>query len=254
MILELTQLEVDEVIGIYGINEDPKTGHTREPYQSLVPGGMPTRLRAMNPRAAGAIRRMKQETGELLVVSDMLRSPESSLHASQEPGRSALPPGESGHNYGDSLDLHVEAMLARLHLMKKRDLDAFMAQFDFYCFFLDGRENVREWWHYNHLPAEYRDADGGFSTTVTTGYLENMIQKQYGADMNLSVLECQTALKQLRFYVGDLDGKVGRLTHVAVSAFQSHWMPKHRTGVLDAKTQRLLAYLTASIHWVPAVM
>lgn len=251
MILRLSRLEVTDVIGTYGVNEDPKTGHTREPYSQLVPGGMPDRLRAMNPEAAAAIRKLTAETGEHLVVSDMLRSPQSSLHVSQIRGRSALPPSMSGHNYGNSLDLHVEAMLARLKLHHKRDLDAFMAKADFYCFFLDGREGVKEWWHYNHLPAQYRDKDGGFSTTVTTGYLEAMIQKQYGAAMHLNDAQCQAALHELEFYDGAVDGQIGRLSKLAIGKFQAQWMPGHRTGALDQRTQRLLAFLTATVEWVP---
>lgn len=252
MKLRLSKLPADQVIGIYGPNARVCDRDLKHPnykhWDLLVMGGMPERARAMRPEAAFDYLRAAEE----MVVSDMLRSPETSLRISQEPGRSALPPGYSGHNYGLSIDIHQDAMRSRLGFKKKVELDAWMAQFNFYNFWVDGKESHdKEDWHYNHLPPEFRDRGGGFSSKVTTGYLENMIQKLYGADMKLDAAGAQAALKKLGDYDGAVDGKFGKLSKAALHNFQTRWMPGKVSGELDTRTQRLLAFLTAEIEWVP---
>ncbi len=248
MKLRLTRLPSSAVIGIYGKNEDPTTGKTRRPFESLVAGTMPERMRALWPDAAVDYLRGSAD----IVVSDMFRSPESSLRISQIPGRSALPPGHSGHNYGFSIDVHEDAMRKRLGLKSKGELDEWMRQFNFINFWVDGKaSHPKEDWHYNWLPSEWRDDDGGFTGKTTVGYLELAIQREYGASMVLSPTECQVALAKLKFYDGEADGQIGRLSKAAIAGFQRVWLPKNRTGELDAKTQRLLAYLTAEVEWHP---
>lgn len=258
MKLRLTRLPADKVVGIYGVNDricDKRhaNGEKHADYgrwDLLAPRTMPERMRALAPEAAVDYLRAWDQ----LVVSDMFRSPESSLKASQNPKKKALPPSSSGHNFGFSIDVHTTAMRSRLGLKSKRELDEFMAQFGFYNFWIDGAEShEHEDWHYNHITAAHRDRDGGFSkkTDRTSGYLEKMIVRLYGAQMQLGLRECQAALKQLGDYNGVVDAIPGRLTRAATAKFQARWMPKHQTGELDDATQRLLAYLTAEVEWVP---
>ncbi len=269
MILRQTKIPNDRVAGIYGINahvcddehikytdakgvKRGKKGPNYGKWDLITPGGLPERFRSLEPSAAVDFLRITQETGHLVVCSDMFRSPQSSLTASLEPGRSAKPPGESGHNYGESIDIHVEAMLARTGMKRKRDLDALFARFNWYCFWLDGRGG-KEWWHYNHIAPEYRDRSGGFTGVRTSGYLERMIRLKHGAQFKLTIAQCQAALNAIGFEVGDADGKLGKLTRKGLTGFESHWMPKKPAkdrGTFDPATQRLLAYLTATVEWV----
>ena len=265
MKIYLSKIPADKVIGIYGDNDDILTEAKRARragdfkaelnlLMSLKPGGTNEKMRAMHPLAAADyIRMMDTEPPERQpVVSDMLRSPESSLHASQTPGKSALPPGYSGHNFGESLDSHHTAMRRRAGFKTKKELDDLFAKYNFFNFWQDGQEEHDiEDWHNNHMPAEYRDKDGGFSSQTTVPYLEQMTVKRYGAQMVLGVAECQEALNKCGFDVGDPDGKIGKLTRKGLAEFQHHWMPKHVTGEFDARTQRTLAFLTAEVVWVP---
>lgn len=265
MKIYLSEIPADKVIGIYGDNEglrkEAKRARKMGDYKaerslllSLKPGGMPKRARAMHPLAAADyIRMMDTEPPERQpVVSDMLRSPETSLHISQIPGRSALPPAYSGHNFGESIDSDHTTMRKRAGFHSKKELDALFAKYNFFNFWQDDEEEHDiEDWHNNHTPAEFRDKDGGFSSKTSVAYLEQMTLKRYGAQMVLTVRECQAALNTLGFDVGKVDGDVGTLTRRGLEAFQHRWIPRHTTGEFDARTQRTLAFLTAEIVWVP---
>lgn len=259
MNLQLSPVPRKAAIGTYGVNahvcddehDHGKPGPHFEQWDLLVPGGVPDRFLWLAPEAAIAFLQLEQVLGMKVVVSDMFRDAQGSLKASLEPGRSAKPPSESGHNYGFSIDIHVEAMLALLGLKRKRELDTLFARCEWFCFWTDGREHAKEWWHFNHIPARFRDRDGGFTGDRTSGYLKRMIDLVYGEQFVLDVHGAQTALQKLHFYAGEVDGVAGKLTRRAVAGFQEQWHLDDPPGRLGAETQRLLAYLSAEKIEVP---
>lgn len=265
----LSIVPADKVMGIYNVGtcrngdvlDEAKRARRLGDYAAekkllfeLKPGGLPDKLRMMHPAAAAAMIRWWDTEPEehRPIISDMYRSGASSLVASQNPDKKALPPGYSGHGFGESIDTHHTAMRRRAGFKTKKELDALLAKYEFFNFWVDGiEEHEHEDWHNNHMPAVYRDKDGGFSSSTTRGYLEAMTVKRYGAEMKLTVAEAQTALNKLDFHVGDADGVMGKLTAKGLREFQHMWMPKHQTGELDAQTMRTLAFTTAEIVIVP---
>ena len=260
MILRYCRLPAAGVIGSYNDNRfildsDHRDHPNYRQYGKLVKLGrngkptMPDKLRMLSPEAAADF--MPIAGG--VVVSDMTRSAQSSLDASNTPGRQARAPSTSGHNYAEALDAAVLATLELLGFTtgskenKKSKLDAFMEAHNFYCHRRD-HEDDKEWWHYNHLPPQFRDADGGISPKArsTDGYLQAMLRKKY--DMTLTDAELQGALNQLGYPVGEEDGIWGRRCRAGASAFQRNWsLPI--TGQADEATERLAAFLTATIEW-----
>ncbi len=210
-----------------------------------IPGRMPPRALFLEPEAADSF------TTQLLdraVVSDVLRSAESSLNAVRR-GRGAQAPGFSAHNYGKAIDLDVKATMKALGLKTKAELDAWMERRGWYCHRRDHRMDS-ESWHFNFLGVGYVVSPRQRSTGAD---VEALIVQRYGADMAPSDAECQAMLASLRMYSGAIDGIVGDLTKEAVRVFQRAWASKRvaETGKLDAATRRTLAFVTASREVVP---
>lgn len=209
-----------------------------------IPGRMPPRALFLEPEAADSF------TTQLLdrvVVSDVLRSAESSLNAVRR-GRGAQAPGFSAHNYGKAIDLDVKATMKALGLKTKADLDAWMEQRGWYCHRRDHRMDS-ESWHYNFLGVGYVVSA---KSKRTSGDVEALIVRQYGADMVPGDSQCQAMLASLRMYHGEVDGIVGDMTREAVRVFQRAWASKRvkETGKLDADTRRTLAFVTATLDIV----
>ena len=229
MILTLARLPESAVVGIYN-------------------GKLPERMRFLHPSAARSFMLLATQLQEAqvdLVVSDMYRSAESSL-AAVAAGRGAKAPGYSGHNYGFSIDLDVDAILKSIR-WKKPDLDAFMSSGGWYCHRKDEKRGTEDW-HYNFLgsrPVEVvpllAAAKGRLSTAAS---VELRIVTSYGAAMKLTPTAAQAALAVLRLYSGKVDGKLGPLSKASIAAFQRAWKLTP-TGDLDARTQRTLAFVTA---------
>lgn len=217
--LELTALSNEDVRGIYGDNED----------------SMPLRCRFLNPAAAGAYLEMK----DLVVVSDMFRSPESSLRAVRD-GRGAQPPAYSAHNFGLAIDLDIGRTMKAASVKTKAALDAELESRGWFCHRRD-HEMEHEAWHYNFLG---RGTQVGQQFRSTAGWIEGRIGQMYGAFLDPDDTECQVALKKLRLYGGAIDGKIGPISQEAIRAFQRTWrLPK--SGRLDTRTKRTLAYVAA---------
>jgi hypothetical protein len=185
-----------------------------------------------------------------LVVSDIYRSAESSL-AAVKSGRGALPPGFSGHGYGFSIDLDVYASMKRGKFKSKKDLDLYMESFGFYCFRRDHliTSLKGESHHWNYFGPElemFQSEETTISPKVktTSGYLERLIQERYGPELKLTPTQAQAALKKLKLYAGDLDGKFGPLSKTALRVFKQGW-GLGDSDALDAKTQRTLAFVAA---------
>src|SRR5215510_1039823 len=138
LLLQFVQLPFERVVGIYEAR-----GERRR---------MPDRLRQLAPDAA---RSYVADLADVVVVSDMLRTAESSLQAVRE-GRGAQPPSKSAHNFGFAIDLDISASLARLGQANlgfpvapsKADLDAFMLAAGWYCHRRDHKRD-HESWHFN---------------------------------------------------------------------------------------------------------
>lgn len=227
MKLQLT--EVENVTGIYKIKG--------------AAGQMPRSACRLAPAAA---RNFSQFLGHMVTVSDMFRSPESSLNAVKA-GRGAKAPGYSGHNYGFSIDIDVTATMVAVHAVTKEGLDAWMKTRGWFCHRQDHKRD-REEWHYNYFGVGFELPKGVSSSTI----LERMIVDNYGGYFSLSNKEAQTALKRIGLYGGDIDGLIGPRTRTAIQLFQKTWdIPQ--TGVVNSKTERTLVYVTADIELVGAV-
>ena len=228
--LRLSELPAT-IMGIYGPNKDT----------------LPSRMRFLAPEAAASYMRLERSDHRLR-VSDMWRSAESSLQAGQEK-RGVKPPGQSGHNFGFSIDIDVNWLLKEYRI-NKAQLDAQMVQAGWYCHRKD-HEIDNECWHYNYFgadPGRYLNAANSYGSTAPG--LEMLIQERYGGMFTLTPLEIQTVLKSMRLYSGDLDGDLGPLSRQAVKAFQRAWhLPE--TGLAGADTQRLLAFIGSTRELVP---
>jgi len=235
MILELTQLPTERVRGIYTIGG--------------VAGRMPARALYLHPLAAASY---LADLADALVVSDLLRTPESSLEAVRR-GRGAQPPGYSLHNFGVALDLDIAPTMKRVGVATKPSLDAWMRERGWWCHRVDGKM-AHEAWHYNYLRAGEQLGHGPVTISPrvrsTAGYGEELIRRLYGAQIEPDDRACQEALARLRIYRGAIDGDVGPLTREAVRVFRRGWgLPDDYR--LDARTRRTLALVAAERRLVP---
>lgn len=223
MILNLRKLEAYAVTGIYGKNKNE----------------LPERMRFLAPDAATSYLKWLSPWA---VVSDMLRSAESSLQARRE-GRGAQPPSYSGHNYGFSIDLDVDRSMKNLGIKTKRELNEKMAEAGWYCHRRDNQRG-REDWHYNFFGANHAEFVRPTDSRTSAG-LERKIQTAYGqAWIKMTNEELQIGLAKLKLYSGGVDGKLGPLSKEATRVFQRSWRLTE-TGVADIYTKRTLAFVTA---------
>jgi hypothetical protein len=230
MEIKLKEIPDDQVIGIYGEGKRH----------------LPQRMRYLAPDAADSF---LADLTPVAVVSDMLRSAESSLRARRE-GRGAQRPGYSGHGYGFSIDVDVDKMLRTLKFKTKAQLDAWMIERNWHCHRRDHRRGSEDW-HHNYLtPDEYKQFVKP-NDERTSAALERKISANYGAWwLNMSPSETQRCLAKLKLYSGEIDGKFGPLSREATRVFQRAWMLEP-TGKPDTMTNRTLAFVTADKVIVP---
>jgi len=248
--LQLASLPTGKVEGVYGAQKNE----------------LPYRMRLLAPDAAESYLR---ELAGAVVVSDMFRSPESSL-AAVRAGRGAQPPSRSLHNFGIAIDLDTgrtrKKMVMDLGMpsVSKKELDDWMEKRGWYCHRRDhGSGKTKdhpsdESWHYNFL-----GVGAMISPTVksTSGYAEQEIVKRYGAAWtNVTDKEAQQLLTELRLYHGAIDGDLGPLSTEAIRAFQRTWgliatnaqgkevatRKAVLVGVLEPFTVRTLVYVTCA--------
>jgi hypothetical protein len=210
------------VQGIYGPNKDR----------------MPERALFLHPEAADSFFGFC----EYAVVSDMFRSPESSL-AAVRAGRGAKAPGFSGHNYGLAIDLDVKATMrmlverGNLPGASKLTLDRFMEDHGWFCHRRDHLLD-HESWHYNFLGI---GAVISPKVRTTSGYIEARILELYGDQLKPDDVTCQGLLANLGIYNGKLDGEIGPISKAAINVFRRGWGLGE--GTLDTRTRRTLAYV-----------
>lgn len=199
---------------------------------------MPARALFLEPGAAAAFAKLYP----FVVISDALRSAESSLNAVRR-GRGAQPPGYSAHNYGLAIDLSTSATMRRGQIRSKATLDELLESHGWYC---HRRDHLleHESWHYNFLGVGYVVSK---KQRTTSPDVEALMLQRYGAALAPDDTECQRLLAGLRMYSGKIDGDVGPLTREATRVFQRAWSsPKlTETGKLDARTRRTLAFVAA---------
>lgn len=248
MILNLTRFPLDLVRGIYEVGG--------------VEDRLPDRMRMLE--SGPCADSFARDLSGTVVVSDMFRSPESSLAAMQKK-RGVQPPSYSHHNYGRAIDLDVGESRKRSGYRSKRELDLFMAERGWYCFrgdHLTGRTAQHpndESWHYDFLgdvPLELRPqypyrndravawaacrAHYAADWTLRNRFLATRI----GDEFEQAVRECQAQLADRGFYHGAVDGLPGPQTRAAVGALQRAWrLPE--TGRLDPGTVQVLDYVCA---------
>lgn len=192
---------------------------------------LPARMRFLASDAAASF----AEIEPWAVVSDMWRSPESSLQAVRE-GRGAQPPGWSAHGIGLAIDLDIAASKALLGVATKAALDATMERHGWFC---HRRDHVLgfEAWHYNFLGVGAKVAGA-----LTSDEVEAAILARHGAELAPDDAECQRLLAKLGMYGGEIDGDIGPRSREAARAFERAW-GLNVDGVLDARTRRTLAFV-----------
>lgn len=229
-LLKIQVRQLSSVLGIYGQSKN----------------FFPARAALLHPHAASAYAAFETAIGSIR-VSDMFRTVEESMKARAEKA-GVQPPGFSAHNFGLAVDVDVDDMLRRFRCTKP-ELDAKMAQYDWYCHRKDGNRGMEDW-HYNYLGPSPEKWLASASKTSTAGAVEAKIVDLYAEGLSLDPSEAQEALKKMRMYSGDIDGEIGPRSRQAIAAFQRAWkLPA--TGELDARTERTLAVVTAEIEILP---
>lgn len=236
MILKLAKLPSHRVRGIYTVGG--------------VANRMPARALYLHPLAAASY---LADLADVLTVSDLLRSAESSLSAVRR-GRGAQPPGYSLHNFGVALDIDITPTMRAVGAKTKAALDAWMRERGWWCHRVDGQLG-HEAWHYNYLRAGEQLGHGPVTISPrvrsTAGYAEELVQRLYSAQLAPDDRACQEALARLRLYAGPIDGDVGPLTREAVRVFRRGWGLADGDR-LDPRTRRTLALVAADRDVAPA--
>ena len=228
LLLQLTQMDADQVVGDYEIDGKPNR--------------MPPRALFMAPEAGAAFR----EIADVVEVSDMYRTPESSLSAVKR-GRGALPPGWSPHGFGEALDLKLKETMRNLgkklglkRSATKAELDAWMETKGFFCLRRDHTLGA-EAWHYNFLGVGFIVPAKAKSTFRL---MEAKLLLVHGAQLAPDPKECQRLLAKLKMYGGAIDGDIGPISREAIAAFQRAWRVKQEQGgKLGIRTRRTLAFV-----------
>lgn len=236
--LTLSLVRVPNVLGIYGASKDV----------------FPARMALLHPKAAAAFVAAEAKLGVKLRCSDMFRTAEESLRARAEK-TGVMPPGFSLHNYGVAIDIAVDAMLTATKLTKPA-LDAALREVGWYCHRKDGKRGSEDW-HYNYLgtgTAAELFLEASSKSTNTSAAGDAKIVGLYKDGLLLEPAEVQECLAHLKFYGGDIDGKIGPRSRQAIMAFQRAWRLQP-SGQVDARTERTLAYVSAtlSVADMPAV-
>ncbi len=176
-----------------------------------------------------------------LIFTDIYRSPASSAEAyARKTG--VAKPGYSGHNYGVSVDIAVDACLQR-HSISYPDLVGSMIAFGWTPYQgarLDSAyKRGKEDWHFNYIG----DCSGSGSAQVNTWINKNIV-------FETDLLSIQRMLTELKFYQGEIDGLPGKFTTEAIRKFQSAWAPKAfgASGKLDELTVRLINIVSCKIE------
>jgi hypothetical protein len=219
----------------------------RGPNDAAYHGVVPRRARFACPDVALAIIQLNDETDGKLVFTDILRTAEASL-AAVVSKRGAQPPAYSGHNFGFSFDLDLDATIKAMQ-MPYIALVAYLAARDWHCHRRDGAgPDASEAWHFNYgVDVALADPLDHVSWSRP---LEALIELRYGPQLSLTPKAGQAALAALGIYRGEIDGIIGPISRAAIGAFQRAWRLRE-TLMLDVRTQRTLAFVACERVIVP---
>lgn len=204
------------------------------PNDDSYHGLAPKRALYMRPEAAVALMLVEKDT-DGLVYTDIFRSAQAILAAYKAKPGITQPVGYSFHGYGGAVDLDVDSCLKKLGT-NYEGLVEIMAARKFYCHRRDGNPTGSESWHFNFLGD---DADALLAATTDdhktwAAPAEAMIQKWYGPNLVLTEDQINLLIP------------VAHATDVA--DFQRKWALTD-DGIAGPRTQRTLAYVTATITY-----
>lgn len=236
------------------------------PIGKHTPNGMPLRALFVHPEVWTAF----SFVADVIVITDLTRSAESSLARMAERPGLVQAPGYSDHGVGGAFDLDVAATIKGAGFRDRREMDSWLA----------GREFPPFWWTpgadapkpnkpgaetYHHSFCSGLDLVGFNNGRSTAAMAERRMLRWYPW-LDLStwrnpLLSAQYMLKRLGHYSGALDAgegdkrNFGPLSKTALAMFQRalsvrSWCRKKgiqnfQEGVLDAATARVLAFVAA---------
>lgn len=204
-------------------------------------GQVPARARLAAPDAQFST------LGDLnLVYTDIFRSAAASL-AAMGSKRGVQAPGYSGHGYGLSFDLDIDACC------KDKSYFALCRALEdrgWFCHRRDGQRGSEDW-HFNWFglisPSLYLGKVEVSDPATWSRAIEYRICERYGDQFAPTPAQIQVALTSLGFYHGILDGQLGHESFAAIQAFQHAWKLVE-DGIAGPRTQRTLAYVSAGIE------
>lgn len=230
------------------------------PIGKHTPNGMPLRALFVHPEVWTAF----SFVADVIVITDLTRSAESSLARMAERPGLVQAPGYSDHGVGGAFDLDVAATIKGAGFRDRREMDSWLA----------GREFPPFWWTpgadapkpnkpgaetYHHSFCSGLDLVGFNNGRSTAAMAERRMLRWYPW-LDLStwrnpLLTAQYMLKRLGHYSGALDGAFGPLSRTALAMFQRALMVRswcRKKGVsdfaegrLDKATARVLAFVAA---------
>jgi len=211
------------------------------PLGNVYNGVLPARMKLVHPSVVDGLRAITSQNNYNIAMSDMFRSPASSLAARQQK-TGVQRPGFSGHNYGISIDIDIDQS-TKLMGMSYPDLVRWMATKGWTCYRSDYQLGA-ESWHFNYLnmgPNPPPRSDGPIKWITNT----------YGSQMTGDEKWVQTCLQQLKLYDGDIDGQFGPKSQAALKQFElMYQLPP--TGVIDQINCWSLAIATCTKNIFPS--
>lgn len=218
-------------------------------YTQNTTGWLPARMAWLDPRAARDFERMNEACGHRIEYTDVYRSTLTQILAIRQATRAKkrlyAPPTKSGHNFGLSVDIGVEATLENFRKSGQADLvvasrdrpalGRWMAGFGWTG--IDSED-----WHFNHL-------DGAASAV-------KKIDAEYGERLRLSNVDVQRAINRLLKLDKPLveDGQLGPVTASAAKAAVAQLdCGGEENGDFGPWFRRLLAGATVTVEEVPRV-
>ena len=209
-------------------------------------GQVPRRMRYLAPDVGPQLLVLDKATGGY-VYTDMWRSADASL-AARRVKRGVQRPGYSPHGYGLAVDLDLYGIM-KLYKIHYGDIVEVMKAHNWFCHRRDGLgPDESEAWHFNYLgtdPQKYLQYCDINKPVTWASAVEARIMERYGTDFNMSPVQIQSYLAQLKFYGGEVDGNLSsQLCREAVMAFQRAW-DLDVDGDPGVMTQRTLAFVTA---------
>lgn len=194
---------------------------------------LPSRMIYLRDQVEGTIsdstftpwRRLQQAYSYMhLFFSDIYRSPAASAAAYRQKTGVARP-GDSGHNYGVSIDFDID------RIIKANNMDYSTVCKNLMAFGWTPYQGInttgvfqrgKEDWHFNFI-GDYADrpsnrAPGGVQ-------INNWIKNNIKFDSDIKSI--QSMLLKLKLYHGDIDGVQGPLLNDAIIKFKSAWYTKN---------------------------